>query len=219
MPTIDELYGQSQAVDVPYDTGMEGGSPDPAQLRAQLAGVASPEDLEKRALELRVGDVEFGRRPMFAEAGAFGPRDVWNIGNALVGGVAAGVGAGARGIAHFATRKGAVEALKDPAEMLFQEAAQRTPNIGDMLARRALGAAAAGSAGAASAQTRAPGGSTEAPKDWNRGQISRDMVKMRPEEFVKVYGVLPENALSMVEARDAKNPPGFFRSLFGGGGK
>jgi hypothetical protein len=191
-------------------------APSMSEVQSQVAAMGSADDVENRVLDLRAGAAEFGPRPHWNAEGAFGPRDLFNIGGMAVGGLAGLAGAGARGIASYGARQAAIEGLREPVEQLFQGAARSAPDIGARLARYALGVVPAAVSGVGQAQTTAPPDAKMAPSDWTHRQVAADMTNMSTAEFKKLYGVLPEQALDLIEKRNAKNPPGFFRRLIGG---
>ena len=147
-----------------------------------MPGILDPED---RGLlggaPLSVGQVQYGQRPMWGAAGAFGPRDLFNAGGMAVGGLAGLMGSGGRGLAQYMAGQGAQQAgraaLQDPAERLF---AQGLP--------MALGI------GAVPATASAKGKPT-------RADVMADAVSMTPQQFIQKYGKLPEAVLSDMEKK------------------
>jgi len=62
----------------------------------------------------------------------------------------------------------------------------------------------------------APEGALIAPSAWDSARVHTDAATMPVAEFMAKYNVLPEKAMTMLEARNQRNPPGAFRRLIGG---
>lgn len=215
MANLEDLYNAS----IPESySPVEEPAPTPGGIQSQLAIIGGdPAALENRVLDLRAGNVDFAPRPHWKAGGAFGPRDLFNAGAMAVGGVAGLAGAGARGIATYGARQASIEGLRDPVEMLFQEAVMRAPDIGSRLIRHALGVTMAGGAGVSMAGGDDQQSQKAADRStWNYRQASTDAATMSVKEFKQKYGgMLPEQVLTHIEDRNTKNPPGFFKKMMG----
>lgn len=121
MPYLDEYYGQGQET-APADTGQVSAG----ELRAMLAARQGPEALQREVVAAQVpytaGRVSWGEEPAWWQKGGYlKPQDLVPLA-AMGGGLAsAGLRAGARGLMSEAAQQIAKEALKDPAERIFQE--------------------------------------------------------------------------------------------------
>jgi len=234
------------------DADMEMVTPD--MIRAQLAGaMGNTSDLERQILERQIADrnvTGIGPVPEMSVGYFQDPKNVVQLGTVPVGGLAAGMGAGAKGIAQYTGVRSAIEGLKPLGESIFAFGAD--PSVMARIAAVALGiggaattlagddlktmeesqlSSVANSAGLeakearselrrryderAAANLRVTNDATLAPSNWRADSVTTDAGTLSVQGFIRKYGVLPEKAFTLIEERNRRHPPGFFRRVIG----
>jgi len=165
----------------------------PEMIRAQLAGATgNASDLERQILERRIADqgvTGVGPVPEMPAGYFQDPKNIVQLSTIPIGGLAAGMGAGAKGIAHYTARRAAVEGLKPLGESIFAEGTM--PSVSARLAAAALGI----------------GGATTALAGGNPllGEDPAVLAKMgTPEAQVEIQRQYDERSARFAEAQEAK---------------
>ena len=190
MADLTDLYGDPYA-----PAPAPAATPDIGDLQTQLAAMGGPAELERRALELRVGNATMQDRSEvpFTED----PRAMFRT----VAGLAGIPGMATAGLGALGTVARAVNAA--PAVERMFSGATIPGLMGSVLG---IGTAAAGEQPTQNALTLAklaPGASFSV--------IAADAANLNPTEFRAKYGMLPEAAMSAWEDRQTRNPSWYKR--------